>query len=125
VTALLQDVWHTVRIARRYPSFALAVAVTIALVVALKLALGADCSRIRFDVVRYAMKPAVAGAIAGMVVGAAMTKGLASLLFEIAPYDPLTFIFIPLGFLIVAYVASDLPARRASTINPMETLRSA
>jgi ABC-type lipoprotein release transport system permease subunit len=49
---------------------------------------------------------------------------LKSLLFGIAPHDPVTFAAVPLFFAAVALAAGIVPARRAARLNPMEALRT-
>jgi ABC-type antimicrobial peptide transport system permease subunit len=64
---------------------------------------------------------------AGLVVGAvgamALTRLLGSLLFETAPLDPATFAAMALVLVVVALVASYLPARRAASTSPLEAMR--
>jgi ABC-type lipoprotein release transport system permease subunit len=53
-----------------------------------------------------------------------LTRLLGSLLFETEPLDPFTFAGVAAILLVVAFLASYLPARRAAAINPMEILNS-
>jgi ABC-type lipoprotein release transport system permease subunit len=52
-----------------------------------------------------------------------LTRFLGSLLFEISPSDPLTFITMPLAVIFVATCACLIPARRAANVDPMVALR--
>jgi putative ABC transport system permease protein len=56
-------------------------------------------------------------------VAASFTRFLASLLFGVSPYDPLTFAVASATLAIVAVVASYLPARRATQVDPMAAMR--
>jgi ABC-type antimicrobial peptide transport system permease subunit len=63
----------------------------------------------------------------GMIIGLAgavgLTRLLRGLLFETAPLDPTTFVAMPLLLLVVALVASYLPARKAASVSPLEAMR--
>jgi ABC-type lipoprotein release transport system permease subunit len=52
-----------------------------------------------------------------------VTRVLASLLFEVSPVDPATYVAVAAGLLAAAAAASYLPAHRASTVDPVEALR--
>ena len=58
-----------------------------------------------------------------MVAALALTGVMASLLVEVRPRDPVTFVAVPLVFLAVAAVASLVPALRATRIDPVAALR--
>jgi ABC-type antimicrobial peptide transport system permease subunit len=64
------------------------------------------------------------GAAAGLLAAAALSQLMASLLFEINPIDPLTYAIVGLGLLAAAAVASYVPARRVTRIDPGEALRA-
>jgi ABC-type antimicrobial peptide transport system permease subunit len=67
----------------------------------------------------------LAGAGVGLGLAAASLMGrvLESLLFEVAPTDPVTFVVGSVTFLLVAVAACVVPARRASRVDPVEALR--
>jgi ABC-type antimicrobial peptide transport system permease subunit len=69
------------------------------------------------------LKLALVGAAFGLAGGLAVTRLLSSLLYDVTPADPVTFVSVVLLLLSVAVVASWLPARRASRVDPMEALR--
>jgi ABC-type antimicrobial peptide transport system permease subunit len=67
---------------------------------------------------------ATLGIALGLAGAAAMTRWLQSMLFGVAPLDPATFAAVSLAFGAVAALASYLPARRATNVDPMVALRS-
>jgi len=87
-------------------------------------ALGADVPHIITLVFQSAAWPVVGGLVIG-IAGALVLSGLLkSLLFEIAPRDPVTFVLVPFLFAAIAGIAAVLPARRAARLDPMEALRA-
>jgi ABC-type antimicrobial peptide transport system permease subunit len=65
------------------------------------------------------------GIVAGLVFSAFTASLMASLLYGVRPHDPAVFLIVPLLLLAVATLASYLPARRATKVNPMIALREA
>jgi ABC-type antimicrobial peptide transport system permease subunit len=92
--------------------------------IGIRLALGA----MRWEIVRHVVKQslflATAGSVAGLVTAALLTRFLRSFLFGISALDPLTFCTVPVMTLLLAMFAAFIPARRAASIDPMETLRN-
>jgi ABC-type antimicrobial peptide transport system permease subunit len=74
-------------------------------------------------VVVQATAMAAAGLIAGLVVAAATGRFIRGLLFGVQPVDPLTYGSVAAGLTVVAIVASWIPARRASRVDPITALR--
>jgi len=89
----------------------------------IRMALGADRSRIRNLVVWQGMQLALIGAVIGIGVAFALTRLIASFLFGVKPYDPIVFVTVPVILSAVALFAVWLPATRASKLDPMESLR--
>jgi ABC-type antimicrobial peptide transport system permease subunit len=91
--------------------------------IGIRMALGAD----RRQVVRMVMREAGMLLVVGLAVGAisalAVARSAQSLLFGLAPHDPLTLITAATGLAAIAAVASYVPARRASQLEPTEALR--
>lgn len=90
---------------------------------AIRLALGAEHGDILRLVVRQGLLLAIAGIIVGLIAALLMTRLMAGLLYDIGARDVLTFVLAPLIFLVVAVLASYIPARRATKLNPVEALR--
>jgi predicted permease len=92
--------------------------------IGIRLALGAQQAALRRMFVRYAVTLAGAGVIVGMAAAFASTRLMSSLLFNISPLDPWTYAAVPLVLLGAAVLASYLPARRASSVDPMGALKA-
>jgi predicted permease len=92
--------------------------------IGVRMALGAGARDVLKLVVREGVLMAAAGAVIGLAASAAMTGLMSSLLFGIAPRDPLAFGAAAATLLVVAALASYLPARRAIRIEPLEALRT-
>jgi predicted permease len=90
----------------------------------IRLALGAQRSRVSWMFVRSALLMTGAGVVMGAGAAAALTRLMQSLLFGISPLDPLTYATVPLVLVGVALLASYLPSRRAAAVDPMQALRS-
>ena len=58
----------------------------------------------------------------GLLGAAAISRLLSSLLFEVEAWDPLTFIAVPVLLILVSFIASYLPARRAASMDPVASL---
>jgi putative ABC transport system permease protein len=91
--------------------------------IGVRIALGASSGNVLGLVLRQAMLTALAGVAAGIVGSFVLTRLMQSLLFEISPTDPLTFAGVALVLLLVAALASYLPARQATRVDPIIALR--
>ncbi len=92
--------------------------------IGIRIALGAMRWEIVSEVVKQSLMLAAAGSVAGLVTAALLTRFLRSFLFGISALDPLTFCTVPLVTLLLAMFAASIPALRAASIDPMETLRN-
>jgi ABC-type antimicrobial peptide transport system permease subunit len=63
------------------------------------------------------------GVVIGIAGALALTRFLASLLFGVTPTDAITFVVVSVVFILVATVASFIPARRATRVDPLKALR--
>jgi putative ABC transport system permease protein len=91
--------------------------------IGVRMALGAQRSRIVGMVVRQGMELTVAGTILGLAGAAALTRVMASLLFGVDAIDPVTFTLVPLLLIVVALAACLVPAQRATRVDPQVALR--
>jgi putative ABC transport system permease protein len=89
----------------------------------IRIALGAGNTEVRAMVVGQGVRLAGIGIVAGLAVAGAATRIMSSLLFETSPLDPVTYAIAAAGLLGAAALASYLPARRASSVHPMQALR--
>jgi len=92
--------------------------------IGIRIALGATQASVLKLVMRQGLLVALAGAGAGLAVALALGRFLQSLLFGIRAYDPPTFAGVAAALLVVALLASYLPARRAARTDPMASLRA-
>ena len=91
--------------------------------IGLRIALGARARDVVRRIVRRGVALSAVGALVGLVVAALVTRLLQSLLFEVSPLDPVVFSLMALAAILVAAAASWVPARRASSVDPMVALR--
>jgi putative ABC transport system permease protein len=91
--------------------------------IGVRMALGAGRNDVLRMVMREGMLLATLGILAGVGGALALTRFLKSLLFEIRPTDPATFIGVGVALIFVAMAACYLPARRAMRVDPMVALR--
>lgn len=92
--------------------------------VGIRLALGAEPRALKWLFVRKGLIINCIAAILGLVLAMVLSRWIASLLFGIAPLDPLTYIASGMILAAAAMTASYVPARKAASVDPMETLRS-
>jgi predicted permease len=93
--------------------------------IGIRLALGAQRAAILGMFLRKGVALAGVGIVAGLVLAAFTASMMAGLLYGVRPHDPAVFLIVPLLLLGVAALASYLPARRATKVDPMIALREA
>jgi predicted permease len=91
--------------------------------IGIRLALGAQRRSVLGLALSQTMRATAAGLGIGLLAAAALTRYLEAMLFGITPLDPITFAAAPALLAAVALIASFLPARRATSIDPMTVLR--
>jgi putative ABC transport system permease protein len=92
--------------------------------IGVRMALGAERAQVRQMVVMQAARVLAVGVLIGIAAALVFTRALASLLFGVAPLDPLTFVGMSGWMIAIGLLASYMPARRASNVNPVESLRA-
>ncbi|HJR08825.1 MAG TPA: ABC transporter permease [Pyrinomonadaceae bacterium] len=92
--------------------------------IGIRMALGAGHGRVRRMILTEGLALAAAGTLAGLLISAASMRLMRSLLYGISPIDPLTYAAVAAFLTAVALLASYVPARRATKVDPMVALRS-
>jgi predicted permease len=90
----------------------------------LRMALGADRSRILILITRKGLMLATVGCIAGLMLSVLSTSLLRTSLYHVNRFDAITFLSVPCLLLAVSMLAVLFPARRAASVDPMKALRS-
>jgi putative ABC transport system permease protein len=91
--------------------------------IGIRMALGARASDVLWMVVRRGMRLALVGAALELAAAFGLTRVMENLLFEVSATDPATFALIALLLVSVAFIASYIPARRATKVDPLVALR--
>jgi predicted permease len=91
--------------------------------IGVRMALGAQAGRVQRMVVGQGARVMIVGVVLGLVAAAASTRALRSLLFEVGALDPLAFAGVAGAMVLVGLLAAFVPARRASRVDPMESIR--
>lgn len=92
--------------------------------VSIRVALGAQPNQVKNLFVRRGIVLACAGSVVGLAAATGLSRWVSSLLFGVTALDPATYIASALIVLAAALIASYVPARRASLVDPMESLRA-
>jgi len=91
--------------------------------IGIRMALGASQGQIVWGVLGFGLRLAAIGLAIGLAAAFAATRLLSSLLYGVHPTDAITFAVVSLILLAVALIASYLPARRATRVDPLTALR--
>jgi putative ABC transport system permease protein len=92
--------------------------------IGIRMALGANRSSVRGMIVSQGMKAVLVGVVIGLAGSFALTRFMSGMLFGVEPGDPVTFVTVSALLVSVALIASWIPARRATRIDPVLALRS-
>jgi ABC-type antimicrobial peptide transport system permease subunit len=91
--------------------------------IGVRMALGAERLDVLQLVLAQGMKLALLGVAIGLIAALGLTRWMKSLLFGVSATDPLTFLAVAMLLVFVALLACWIPARRATTVDPMIALR--
>ncbi len=92
--------------------------------IGVRMALGAAIGDVVRLVVRQGLVPVAAGLAIGIGAGLGISRLLTSILYEVAPTDPITYVTVVVVFAAIALLACVAPARRAARIDPLLAIRS-
>jgi hypothetical protein len=92
--------------------------------IGIRMALGARGTNVARLIVGQGVRVVLAGVVLGVIAALAAGRLVASLLYGVTPHDPLVLAGTAAVLLVVAVVACSIPARRATRVDPMETLRA-
>jgi putative ABC transport system permease protein len=92
--------------------------------IGIRMALGAQRPTLTAMFVRQGLQLTGIGILCGLVVAFLSMRLMSSILFNVSPVDPVTYVVITIGVIATAYLACYLPSRRAATVNPVNALRA-
>ncbi len=92
--------------------------------IGIRMALGASQEHVRGMFVRHGLLLTGIGIASGLAAAVALTRTMSALLFDVSPMDPLTYVAVSMGLMLAALCASYLPARKATSIDPVQALKS-
>jgi ABC-type antimicrobial peptide transport system permease subunit len=91
--------------------------------IGIRLALGARPAQIRALVLSHGLQLLLIGSVFGLVAAFALSRALQSVLFEVKGIDPRIYLSVGALLFVATFLASWIPARRASRVDPIEALR--
>jgi putative ABC transport system permease protein len=92
--------------------------------IGIRMALGAARGDVVTMVVGQSARVVALGSVIGVALALALGRGLSIFLFGVSPFDPTTLTLVPLSLALAALLASYVPARRASRVDPLRALRA-
>jgi predicted permease len=92
--------------------------------IGIRMALGAKNQEVTRMFVGHGLRLAALGIACGLAVAFGTTRLMSSLLFNVSPVDPVTYVAVATSLLAATALASYLPALRATTVDPVEALRT-
>jgi predicted permease len=92
--------------------------------IGVRMAVGARPGMVLRLILGESLRTTLGGVVTGWLLGLGVGQIMASMFVDLAAFDPWTFALVPVGFVLAALVATWLPARRATAVNPVAALRS-
>ena len=91
--------------------------------IGIRMTLGATSRDIARLFLTEGLRQLVVGMILGLGLAILLARGIRVVLFDVEPADPATFVYVAVGLILVGFVASFIPARRAAGLNPVDAIR--
>jgi predicted permease len=91
--------------------------------IGIRMALGAQTRALTSMFVRHGLRLTAIGVVFGVIAAIAVMRLMSTLLFNVSPVDPLTYVVVCAGLVVPAWLASYLPSRRVASVDPVEALR--
>jgi predicted permease len=91
--------------------------------IGIRMALGAQTRALTSMFVRHGLRLTAIGVVFGVIAAIAVMRLMSSLLFNVSPVDPITYVVVCAGLVVPAWLASYLPSRRVASVDPVEALR--
>lgn len=92
--------------------------------IGLRVALGATAPRILAMTIAEGLRPVMAGILIGAIAAFALSRSVVSLLYEVKPFDALTYVAVAMLLFLAAVAACFIPGHRATRIDPAVALRA-
>lgn len=92
--------------------------------IGVRIALGARRGKVLGLLIRSMVRPVGWGLLAGLITARMLTGAVEAFMFQVSPADPVMYVGITVGLALVALVATLLPARLATRIDPIEVLKA-
>ena len=91
--------------------------------IGIRMALGAQTRALTSMFVRHGLRLTAIGVVFGVIAAIAVMRLMSTLLFNVSPVDPITYLVVCAGLIVPAWLASYLPSRRVASVDPVEALR--
>jgi predicted permease len=91
--------------------------------IGIRMALGAQTRALTTMFVRHGLRLTAIGVVFGVIAAIAVMRLMSTLLFNVSPVDPITYLVVCGGLVVPAWLASYLPSRRVAGVDPVEALR--
>jgi predicted permease len=91
--------------------------------IGIRMALGAQTRALTTMFVRHGLRLTAIGVVFGVIAAIAVMRLMSTLLFNVSPVDPITYLVVCAGLVVPAWLASYLPSRRVASVDPVEALR--
>jgi predicted permease len=92
--------------------------------IGVRMALGANARQVLWMFLRQSVGLALVGAVLGVVIGVVASPAMGAVVYGATAENPIAFVVIPVAFLLIAAVATWIPAHRAAHVNPVSALRA-